>query len=504
MIRLGARGRCHVHCHFERHGRPPLRRSAGSTAPVAALLLAWLTLAASFARLASPPARPRLALNTAQSAYIHIPFCKQRCYYCDFPISVVGADTQRPGARTAIDRYLDALAIELDRGGGGALTPKRPCPDVGAALETIYLGGGTPSLLEPQEVDRILRALDERFGIAPGAEISMEMDPGTFDLAKAQGMRAAGVNRVSMGVQSFAEEQLKACGRGHGVSEVEEGVGFLRQAGFQELSLDIMSGLPGDTVQGLERSLQRAVALEPTHLSVYDLIVEEGTAFWRWYGAAGEDGPRRGPRDSSTPGQGGGGGGAGWGSQVRDLPSDELAGEMYCAANRFLASHGFEHYEISSYARLPPGAAPAGGEDDGARSPHRSRHNMVYWKHDPFLAFGMGATSFVGGVRLARPRSLDAYGQWIQQGGPSTGLVGQSEDEEDEEEVDQAWSDLVEVLMVGLRMRHGLVLQDLRRQYGDALVERALSCFAPHVGAGLVEITPGGRLRLSSPQVLFI
>jgi coproporphyrinogen III oxidase-like Fe-S oxidoreductase len=176
-----------------------------------AVLLAYLSMTASFAPQVPPatpsvPSRcrpaPRAAVlgersprrgprapqgeapQKAASAYVHIPFCKQRCYYCDFPISVVGADTHRPGARSTIDSYLGALEVELERGGGGALSPARPSPDIGAALETIYLGGGTPSLLEPREVDKILRALDRRFGIASGAEISMEMDPGTFDLDK--------------------------------------------------------------------------------------------------------------------------------------------------------------------------------------------------------------------------------------------------------------------------------------------------------------------------------
>ena len=171
------------------------------------VLLAYLSMTASFAPQV-PPATPLVPLRCrpaprsavlgvtsrsapqgeapqkAASAYVHIPFCKQRCYYCDFPISVVGADTHRPGARSTIESYLGALEVELERGGGGALAPARPSPDIGTALQTIYLGGGTPSLLEPREIDKILRVLDRRFGIASGAEISMEMDPGTFDLDK--------------------------------------------------------------------------------------------------------------------------------------------------------------------------------------------------------------------------------------------------------------------------------------------------------------------------------
>ena len=412
----------------------------------------------------------RAAKVQASSAYIHIPFCKQRCYYCDFPISVVGADTRRPGAKRAIDRYLDSLATELDRGGGGALAPARPSGegDIGTRLKTIYLGGGTPSLLEPQQVDRILHALDNRFGIEADAEISMEMDPGTFDFTKAAGVRAAGVNRVSLGVQSFADEQLRACGRGHGVSEVEDSVSMLRAAGFHELSLDIMSGLPGDSVEGLETSLEKAVALGPTHLSVYDLIVEQGTAFGRWYLGDTND-----AKDSRS---GRGGARSGEGSSVlRELPAEDVAGEMFCAAHAVLARHGFEHYEISSFARLPPGAPAAGGEDDGARSPHRSRHNLVYWRHEPFLAFGMGATSYIDGARLARPRSLETYSQWIDGGGAGDALVGgEDAEEEDEEAEDAAWADLVEVLMVGLRMRVGLELAVLKASYGEAAVARAL------------------------------
>jgi coproporphyrinogen III oxidase-like Fe-S oxidoreductase len=148
-------------------------------------LIAATTSFAPRTQIRRPLASLRAAASAASSAYIHIPFCKQRCYYCDFPISVVG-DPGRPSARGAIEQYLDALAIELDRGGGGALASERPrgACEIGTQLKTVYLGGGTPSLLEPQQVDRILRALDQRFGIAPDAEISMEMDPGTFDFAK--------------------------------------------------------------------------------------------------------------------------------------------------------------------------------------------------------------------------------------------------------------------------------------------------------------------------------
>ena len=148
-------------------------------------LIAATTSFAPRTQIRRPLASLRAAASAASSAYIHIPFCKQRCYYCDFPISVVG-DPGRPSARGAIEQYLDALAVELDRGGGGALASERPrgAREIGTQLKTVYLGGGTPSLLEPQQVDRILRALDQRFGIATDAEISMEMDPGTFDLAK--------------------------------------------------------------------------------------------------------------------------------------------------------------------------------------------------------------------------------------------------------------------------------------------------------------------------------
>ncbi|MDX5437740.1 MAG: radical SAM family heme chaperone HemW, partial [Pontibacter sp.] len=292
------------------------------------------------------------------SAYLHIPFCRRRCFYCDFPISVLG-NQRRGETSNSMEVYVEMLCQEI------AATPAGEQP-----LQTIFFGGGTPSLLSVQQLERLLSQLDQQLGIAPGAEISMEMDPGTFSLNHLQGYLAAGVNRISLGVQALEDDLLAQCGRFHRVADVYQVVDWLHQVSMANWSLDLISGLPNQSLSQWERGLAEAVALGPHHLSVYDLTIEPQTVFGKRY------------RPGATP-----------------LPSDTQTSEMYRLAQRYLTSQGYEHYEISNYAQ--PG--------------HRCRHNLTYWRNQFYYGFGMGATSYTHYQRFSRPRTLQTYAHWLEE-----------------------------------------------------------------------------------------
>lgn len=368
--------------------------------------------------------------NVPSSAYVHIPFCRRRCFYCDFPISVVG-DKLRGETSGTIAKYVEVLCQEIAQ-----------TPVMGETLKTVFFGGGTPSLLSNDQLERILTALEKRFGINSGAEISMEMDPGTFDLDHLQGYRWAGVNRVSLGVQAFADELLQTCGRSHSVSDIFAAIALIREVGVPEFSLDLISGLPHQTLDIWQASLEKAIALAPTHISIYDLTIEPGTAFGRYY----------------QPGD-------------NPLPTDDTTVKMYRLGQQILTSAGYEHYEISNYAQ--PG--------------HQCRHNRVYWQNLPYYGFGMGAASYVDGKRFTRPRKTQEYYAWVKTGG----VVDVPVTPQDEV--------LLETLMLGLRLAEGVSLSTFIEQFGEENLDRVQKCLQPYFEKGWVEINQG-RLRLTDPN----
>lgn len=197
------------------------------------------------------------------SAYVHLPFCKRRCYYCDFPVSVVGSKPEQPGIQQGMQDYINTLCKEI------AATVKEPGPP----LRTVFFGGGTPTLVPPDLLQQILDALSTKYGIALDAEISMESDPGTFDAKRLQGYMSLGVNRFSMGVQCFQQNLLMLCGRSHTLDDVYQAIDNIHQAGVQNWSLDLISGLPQLTSKDWQQSLECAISANPTHISVYDLQV---------------------------------------------------------------------------------------------------------------------------------------------------------------------------------------------------------------------------------------
>lgn len=382
-------------------------------------------------------------LGVPISAYVHIPFCRRRCYYCDFPISVVG-DRLRGDTSGTISHYVEVLCQEI------AITPP------GKPLETVFFGGGTPSLLSVNQVSQILEALERRFRISPGAEISMEMDPGTFDLDQIQGYRAVGVNRVSLGVQTFEPALLQVCGRSHTVEDIWAAVDLIHMAQVTNFSLDLISGLPHQTLEHWQSSLEAAVAIAPSHISIYDLTIEPGTAFDRYY------------QPGATP-----------------LPTDDNTVQMYCQGTQVLTTAGYEHYEISNYAQ--PG--------------YQSRHNRVYWENCPYYGFGMGAASYVNGQRFTRPRKTKEYYKWVQDFVAADGVLDCPQTPPDEV--------VLETLMLGLRLAEGVNLSSLAVQFGEEMLAKIWACLQPYYRKGWVEVVgmfdgeklpTEGRLRLSDPQ----
>lgn len=197
------------------------------------------------------------------SAYIHLPFCKRRCYYCDFPVSIVGSKPQQPGIQQGVQEYIKTLCTEIEA------TVKLPGPP----LQTIFFGGGTPTLVPPNLLQQVLSVLRDKYGIAKDAEISMESDPGTFDANRLQEYMSLGVNRFSMGVQCFQQNLLELCGRSHSLDDVYQAIRDIHQARVPNWSLDLISGLPQLTSKDWQQSLQSAVDANPSHISVYDLQV---------------------------------------------------------------------------------------------------------------------------------------------------------------------------------------------------------------------------------------
>ena len=358
-----------------------------------------------------------------RSAYVHIPFCRRRCYYCDFPVSVVG-DRRRGENSGTIRQYVEVLCEEI------AATPP-----IGSTLETIFFGGGTPSLLSVDQLRHVLDALEQRFGIAAEAEISMEMDPGAFGLDHIRGYLHAGVNRVSLGVQAFQPELLQACGRSHTAADIEIAVDFIHQTDLANFSLDLISGLPNQSMAQWQDSLAQAIALAPDHLSIYDLTIEPETAFGHWY----------------QPG-------------VKPLPSEELTVNMYRLAQKTLTAAGYEHYEISNYAK--PG--------------YQCRHNRTYWENRPYYGFGMGAASYVRGKRFSRPRKTQEYGQWVKEFAAAGGQIDCPITSPQEKLLDQ--------FMVGLRLSEGVNLRELTIEFGADILAPLDRCLTPYIRQGWVSV----------------
>tara|TARA_B100000700_G_scaffold324811_1_gene431932 strand:+ start:852 stop:2084 length:1233 start_codon:yes stop_codon:yes gene_type:complete len=347
-------------------------------------------------------------VNPPRSAYLHIPFCHKRCFYCDFSIIPLGDSAGVKGSPgiTSINAYLDLLHREI------SFAPKGP------PLSTIYFGGGTPSLLNKTQLADLLEKLHRKFGFQDGAEITMEIDPATFMENNLKEYLRIGINRLSLGGQAFDDSTLVGIGRKHSRSQLIEACKWINKLFKKRLlrswSLDLIQNLPGLNLEKWSRELEQAVQTEVPHLSIYDLTIEPETVFGRRY-------------------------------QKGDLniPNESVAHAIDLETNQFLKSLGFSRYEISSYAL--PG--------------HASRHNRMYWSGSGWWAFGMGATSAPWGKRFARPRTIAGYRKWVEEqelqvSEPTLFNRGSSP------------MPLDELLMIGLRRREGVHLEELAAKSG--------------------------------------
>ncbi len=364
------------------------------------------------------------------AAYIHIPFCRRRCYYCDFPISVLG-DGVSTSTQIMVTDYVDWLCREIE-------TVKL----LASNLNTVFFGGGTPSLLPPTLLGRILQQVEAKFGIAADAEISMEIDPGTFNRQQLQDYLAVGVNRFSLGVQAFQSELLQICGRSHSLQDIFSAIELFKQASITNFSLDLISGLPQQTIQQWQDSLAQAIAIAPQHISCYDLVLEPVTAFGKQY----------------QPG-------------IKPLPTDEDTAAMYKLAQQMLTHADYQHYEVSNYAKKG----------------YQCRHNRVYWENKSYYGFGMGAASYVAGKRFTRPRTRREYYAWVEAGGIMDMPVTSETDY------------ILETLMLGLRLAEGVSLAQFDRE----IKEKICTCLQPYRDRGWVEfleIDGEERLKLTDPE----
>jgi oxygen-independent coproporphyrinogen-3 oxidase len=309
--------------------------------------------------------------------YVHVPFCVSICPYCDFVV-VAGAATRGP--RSSMSRYVAAVEVELalranavDDRFGAPGTPARPL------LDSLYLGGGTPSLLPPESLVRLIGIVRSRFGLAPDAEVTVEANPGPDERGDLAAMREAGVTRLSIGAQSMHDDELRRLGRRHRAIDVAETVAAARVAGIASVSLDLLYDVPRQALAGFEASLEAALALEPDHLSLYALTLDDPAA----EGLTGPTGDHLAPTAGARR----------WRERAIPEQDEDRAAAMYELADERLRSAGFDWYEISNWAR--PG--------------HRSRHNLAYWWRLPYEAVGPGAHGFDGRTRRWNAAPLEPY-----------------------------------------------------------------------------------------------
>jgi oxygen-independent coproporphyrinogen III oxidase len=354
--------------------------------------------------------------------YAHVPFCPSKCAYCAFVTHI--------GSLILLDPYMEALELEARH-----VASSRP----GGPLQSVYLGGGTPSVMTPGHLLRFLTAVDETLGLPAGCEVTLEAHPLTVDAAKLNGFRAAGATRLSFGAESLMASELLAIGRAHSPSDVGRVVRLARKARFDSINLDLLYGLPGQTLASWQQTIRHSMALAPDHLSCYPLSIESGTVFSRR-----------------------------WREGMLDLPDDDLVVEMYHLACNHLSHAGYEHYEVANWAQ--PG--------------HRAMHNLAYWHNHEFYAVGTGAHGYLYPFRTENVRKTRQYIDLVCSGRSPHLSVERIDDN----------TRYSETVMLGLRLlTDGLDVSEIQRSFGVDIVER--------FRLAIEDLTSGGFLTLDEQSL---
>jgi len=360
---------------------------------------------------------------TAAGLYVHVPFCSSRCSYCDFATGLY--------QRELAEAYVSALVAEI-----------KSSHYQGEHADTIYFGGGTPSLLTPAQLDRILATLHDHFAIDPASEITLEINPGSVNEEKLRDVRSVGINRASFGAQTFDDRELAKLGRSHSSADTLKTFADLRRAGFDNVSFDLIAGLPGQTLDGWQRNVKQALDLRPEHLSFYLLEVHQGTPLAEHI--------RRG---------------------IQPEPDDDLAGVMYQWMLEHASQAGYEHYEISNLCQ--PG--------------FHSRHNVKYWTGAPYYGFGCSSHSYDGhALRWSNHRDVLKYVETIESG------VSPVVDEQQLSPTDVR----AEALFLGMRLMRGIDLRRYRESFGVDLRDEHGADLDRFCKAGLLEFD-GDLIRLT-------
>lgn len=347
------------------------------------------------------------------SLYIHIPFCVRKCGYCDF--------LSAPADEKARDRYVQALLMEIERYRGTETADRK--------IKTLYIGGGTPSILSVDQLDCIIQKIKCTFNFYDDIEASMEMNPGTASKEKCRALYQMGINRLSIGLQSTNDMELKTLGRIHSYEDFLNTYTWCREAGFQNINVDLMAALPYQTVESYTTGLRKIIHLAPEHISAYSLILEEGTPFYQKYN-----------------------------SGCYPLPDEEQERLMYRETEQILAQAGYERYEISNYAKKG----------------YACRHNLVYWQGGDYLGLGLGSSSYMDGVRFHNTTDFDIY-------------VNQGAYVEDREEL-SVQAKMEEFMFLGLRVMAGVSGTEFEKRFGKTMEDVYGDVLRKHEEEGLLRI----------------
>lgn len=347
------------------------------------------------------------------SLYIHIPFCVRKCGYCDF--------LSAPADEKARDRYVQALLMEIERYQGTETADRK--------IKTLYIGGGTPSILSVDQLDCIMQKVKYTFNFCDDIEASMEMNPGTASKEKCRALYQMGINRLSIGLQSTNDMELKTLGRIHSYEDFINTYTWCREAGFQNINVDLMAALPYQTVESYTTGLRKIIRLAPEHISAYSLILEEGTPFYQKYN-----------------------------SGCYPLPDEEQERLMYRETEQILAQAGYERYEISNYAKKG----------------YACRHNLVYWQGGDYLGLGLGSSSYMDDVRFHNTTDLDTY-------------VNQGAYVEDREEL-SVQAKMEEFMFLGLRVMAGVSGTEFEKRFGKTMEDVYGDVLRKHEEEGLLQI----------------